>query len=219
MSGRGYNTLMETPPGGAMLQPSPELTRSVTAIAVLIGLILAVLVLFGALFLGRFWPLAGRTPTCTSTAAKTTVSLALQVEGATASGCPLADGNCTAPTAQETEYGNLTLQSDTSLVVGFYTSACTTIGVSAETADANDRRCDITLTLNGEGSLDAGVVTLAGLKTVADEDDDDVTFPNPLGVTGGALANYARPSGGQLVLAYNASTTVLTLTGSVILVN
>lgn len=215
----GRNQLLDAGPPGPILQPDPHLSRSLVAIAVFAGLIFLALVLFLALFLGRFWPLPGRTATCTSTADQTTVALALRVANATASDCPFADYNCSTATAQETAYGNLTLQSDTALVVGFYTSACTTIGASAETAAANDRRCDITLSLNGEGGLDAGVVTLAGLKTVADADDDDVTFPNPFAVTGGAVANYARPIGGEITLAYNASSTVLTLTGSVILVN
>jgi hypothetical protein len=211
------NQLLE-PAQTLMVHPDPALARSSTAIAVIDGLILMALILFGALALGRFWNSPAHTPTCTSTADQTTVSLALLVTGATATNCPLNEGNCTVPTAVVTEYGNLTLQSDDSLVVGFYSSVCTTTGDSAETDDASDRICTITLDLNGEGDLDAGLLTITGLKTVANEDDDDVTFPAPFAVTGGVSA-YARPIGGQLVLAYNASTTELTLTGDVLLVN
>jgi hypothetical protein len=213
----GANQLLE-PAQTMMVHPDPALGRSSTAIAVFDGLIFLALVLFAALFLGRFWHSPAHKPTCTSTADQTTVPLALLVTAATATNCPLNTGNCTEPTAVVTEYGNLTLQSDTSLVVGFYSSVCTTTGDSAETEDASDRICTITLDLNGEGDIDAGLLTLTGLKTVANEDDDDVTFPAPFAVTGGVSA-YARPIGGELTLAYNASTTELTLTGNVLLVN
>jgi phosphohistidine swiveling domain-containing protein len=201
-----------------IVQPDPALTRSTTAIAVFDGLILMALILFGALALGRFWNSPAHTPTCTSTADQTTVELALLVTNATATDCPLNEGDCTVATAVITEQGNLTLQSDTSLVVGYYTSVCTTVGTSAETDDATDRLCEVVLQLNGEGGLDAGMLTLTGLKTVADEDATDVTFPDPFSIDGG-VSNYAQPIGGELTLAYNATTTELTFTGSAIFVN
>ena len=212
------NQLLEAAPQSVLVQAEPAMTRAVTANAVADWLILAALILFVALAFGRFWNEPAHTPTCTSTADQTTVALALLVTNATVTSCPLNEGDCTIATAITTENANITLQSAPSTVVGYYVSTCTTVGASAETDAATDRLCQIFLTLNGEGGLDAGVITLAGLKTVADEDDDDVTFPNPFGVSGGS-GNYARPIGGEVTLAYNASTTDLTLTGDAIYVN
>lgn len=210
-----------SPPYGAneiVSYPTADyvLVRGVTAIAVFLGLFFVAYVLFDALWLGRFWNIPGHTPTCTSVADQSTVPLALLIVNATATDCPLNEGECSTPTAIVVSSGNVTLQSSPATVVGYHTQTCTTIGSQEE--DSTIRACDFIVLLNGEGGLDAGMLTFSGLKTVADADPEDVTFPAPFAITGGA-SNYARPIGGELTLGYNGTTTELTLTGTATYVN
>jgi hypothetical protein len=211
--GNPFNELREEP--GTVVYTDPVLTRSVVVSTVAIVLLFLAVVILGSIALGHFYNRAACSPT--STATKTTVPLELQVTNATATLCPLNEGACEEATAEVVESGNITLQSDTDLVVGWYSSSCVTIGPSESVDDATDRACTLYLNLNGLGDLGAGLLSIEGIKTVVTE-DGETTFPAAFAVTGGVNA-YAKPIGGELTMAYNATSLELTMTGSVILVN
>lgn len=213
MSGQ-YNVMNETP--GRLLRDR-RLTQATIAVAVFVGLIFVAFVVFGSLTLSRFWNRPA-TVSYSSTAAKTTTTITVQ-SNVTSADCPLTDDDCTVPTAVQTAYGNLTLASDTELVVGFLMTYCTTIGPSVDVTDeaATDIFCTDQMIFNGLGGIDAGTVILQGKLAVV-TDGGEVVLTEPFAVTGGA-GGFANPIGGSAIIALNSTSTLFEAVVTVILVN
>jgi hypothetical protein len=209
-----YNDVVETP---GRLVRDQRLTHATIADTVFTGLIFVAIVIFGSLFLSRFWTRPA-TVSYSATAAKTTTIISVQ-SNVTSADCPLTDDDCTVPTAVQTSYGNLTLASDTELVVGFLMTYCTTIGPSVDVTDeeATDIFCTDQMIFNGLGGIDAGTVILQGKLAVV-TDGGEVVMTEPFSVVGGA-GEFANPIGGSATIALNSTSTLFEAVVTVILVN